>query len=269
MELRTKIIIAVVITIIVGVLLYSFLLKQSKKSSSKDALSLEVGKQTIKFNSLDDIEITADVYMTENKNAPFILLFHQARYSRGEYIEIAPKLNQLGFNCMAIDQRSGFSVNNIVNETAARAAENNKPTSYTDAFIDVEAAFLYVKNNIKPDKLIIWGSSYSSSLAFVLAAKYPDDIDALLAFSPGEYFKIDGKKIEDFSKECTLPSFVTSSLNEKSSWEGIFEMLSSDKKVSFIPKENPGMHGSSALFESTLGYKEYWIAVEEFLKNLR
>ena len=68
--------------------------------------------KTIEFPSMDNLQITADVYLTENKDAPFILLFHQAGWSRGAYREIGPQLNALGFNCMSIDQRSG----NIVSQ---------------------------------------------------------------------------------------------------------------------------------------------------------
>jgi len=67
--------------------------------------------KTITFPSHEGVTITADLYITnEDKNIPFIVLFHQAGFSRGEYREIAPKLNKLGFNCMAIDQRSGDGV---------------------------------------------------------------------------------------------------------------------------------------------------------------
>ena len=34
----------------------------------------------------------ADLYIAHDASAPFILLFHQAGWSRGEYLEIAPKL---------------------------------------------------------------------------------------------------------------------------------------------------------------------------------
>ena len=109
-------------------------------------------QNTIEFNSTDGVTITADTYLTENKEAPFIILFHQARFSRGEYLEIAPKLNQLGFNCMAIDQRSGKEVNNVINQTHLSAIALGKPTKYPDAIPDLEATLQYVKNNYKPQK---------------------------------------------------------------------------------------------------------------------
>jgi len=48
-----------------------------------------------------------------------------SRYSRGEYIDTAIKLNELGYSVMAIDQRSGNSANGILNETAKLANKKN------------------------------------------------------------------------------------------------------------------------------------------------
>jgi len=63
---------------------------------------------TLIINSDDDIKIITDSYIiSEDPKTPVIVLFHQAGWSRGEYLEIAPKLNHLGFNCVAVDLRSG------------------------------------------------------------------------------------------------------------------------------------------------------------------
>ena len=109
--------------------------------------------ETINFKADDGITVTADLYMEHESDAPFIILYHQAGYSRGEYREIAPKLNALGFNCMAVDQRSGDQVNGVINQTHKEALAANKPTKYLDALPDIEAAYLYVKFSVKPEKL--------------------------------------------------------------------------------------------------------------------
>jgi len=64
-------------------------------------------KERINFPSVDGLQMTADTYFSDNKASPLIVLFHQAGWGRGEYLEIAPKLNSLGFNVLAIDLRSG------------------------------------------------------------------------------------------------------------------------------------------------------------------
>ncbi len=154
--------------------------------------------ETIHFTAEDGVKITADQYLISDSDAPFIILFHQAGYSRGEYREIAPKLNKLGFNCLAVDQRSGKEVNGIINKTNKEAKKLKKSTEYIDAIPDLEAAYLYVKDEMKAKKIIVWGSSYSAALVFYLADKYPDGIDGVLSFSPGEYFEINGKKNQIF-----------------------------------------------------------------------
>jgi len=224
-------------------------------------------KEIVIFSSKDNVNITADIYLTEKKDAPFILLFHQAMFSRGEYIEIAPKLNELGFNCIAIDQRSGFQVNGLKNQTYKDAKSKDMKTKYPNVFPDLDATFEYVKKNYTPNKIIVWGSSYSSSLVFILAAKNKD-IKGLLSFSPGEYFVFEDIKIGDWAKKVDCPVFVTSSKKEAKECSLIFKNVNNKSSVQFIP-ENKGFHGSKALWEIKEGHKEYWIAVKSFLKQFQ
>ena len=223
---------------------------------------------TVTFPTTDNLTVTADLYWTGDASAAFILLFHQADYSRGEYLEIAPKLNALGYNCLAIDQRSGGGVNDVINETYKAAKAAGLHTSYTDAYPDLQAALSYVESTYAPKKLIVWGSSYSSSLALILASEYPGEIAAVLAFSPGEYFMLDGKKVADYAANITQPAFITSAKSEGKSWRGIADQIKSAGCVFFVPEGN-GRHGSSALFEKTANSAEYWTAVEQFLASLK
>ena len=223
---------------------------------------------TVTFPTTDNLTVTADLYWTGDASAAFILLFHQADYSRGEYLEIAPKLNALGYNCLAIDQRSGGGVNDVINETYKAAKAAGLHTSYTDAYPDLQAALSYVESTYAPKKLIVWGSSYSSSLALILASEHPGEIAAVLAFSPGEYFMLDGKKVADYAANITQPAFITSAKSEGKSWRGIADQIKSAGSVFFVPEGN-GRHGSSALFEKTANNAEYWTAVEQFLASLK
>lgn len=229
-----------------------------------------IGQQevkTISFNSLDGIEITADLYEIENKEAPLILLFHQASYSRGEYLKIAPVLNNMGFRCLAIDQRSGNAINGVENETFKRAAAKNKGTQYADAAIDLEAALKYAKENLSANKIIVWGSSYSSSLVFYLASKYPEEVKGILSFSPGEYFLLNGKTVRLYAAKVKCPVFVTSAKNEKGAWKDIYEAIPGDKRF-FLP-EHQGLHGSKALWPTSKGSQDYWQAVEAYLSQFK
>ncbi len=224
-------------------------------------------KGTITFAAGDGLQITADTYIVNEDDAPLIILFHQAGWSRGEYKEIAPKLNSLGFNCLAIDQRSGGEVNGVINETHRNATDQKKSTSYLDAYQDMQAALDYTKKHFAKSKLIVWGSSYSASLVLKLAANNPNIVDGVLAFSPGEYFEKLGKDKSYITNAVTslkCPVFITSTPSEKESWLKIFKTIPSGNKVSFVPKTK-GNHGSRALWEKFEDSNNYWKAVIKFL----
>ena len=227
----------------------------------------KLSPEKIEFSSGDGIRVTADLYMTAEADAPFIILFHQARYSRGEYLEIAPKLNAMGFNCMAVDQRSGDAVNGIINETHQAARQQNLGTEYWDALKDIEAAYVYVKHGLKPENIILWGSSYSAALVFYMGSEHHDNLSGILAFSPAEYFKINGKEIRTFAARVTAPVFVTSAKGEYPKWKPIYEAVRSER-FSYVP-ENEGKHGSKALWSDNPGNERYWEAVNSFLNTLK
>ncbi len=234
------------------------------------SVSAVAKSKTITFTFTDDLKVSADLYIANPEDAPFIILFHQAMWSRGEYLEIAPKLNRMGFNCMAVDQRSGGEVNGIINETYQRAKAKNKGTDYIDAYPDMEGALLYVRQRFPKSKIIVWGSSYSSSLVFRLAATHPDKVSGLLSFAPRESFeKKVGKKnyITDFAAIVQCPVFVTSAKREEGNWKGIFAAVKG-KKASYLP-ETAGNHGSRALWEKFSDHKGYWEAVNKFLKQFQ
>jgi len=223
-------------------------------------------KKTIEFPSEDGLLITADLYQIDTKS-PWIILHHQAGYSRGEYKEIAPRLNELGYNCLATDQRSGDEVNGVLNETHKRAVKKGLKTEYIDAIPDIEATLKYAQKHLKSKEIIIWGSSYSAALTFYMASKYPEAIKAIIAFSPGEYFEIGDQGIVDFAAQVKCPVFITSAKSEEAYWKGIFEVLS-DPKYFYLPK-GEGFHGSRALWNEKEGHEEVWEEVKEYLRSIQ
>ncbi len=227
--------------------------------------------QRIEFKSTDGLLITADRYTPHKADAPLIVLFHQAGSSRGEYSEIAPRLNQLGFNCIAIDQRSGEYSRGIDNETAIRAGKKGLPTSYADALPDIIAALRYARKNFPQSKIIAWGSSYSAALVLKVAGDHPQLVDGVIAFSPGEYFAHLGKSktwISDAAKNIKTPVFITSSRDEAKSWASIYQHIPEQFRHSFIPA-TPGKHGSKALWKKYADSPAYWRAVTAFLDRYR
>ncbi|PCJ63700.1 MAG: alpha/beta hydrolase [Bacteroidetes bacterium] len=215
--------------------------------------------KTIEFASEDDLIITADHYHVKN-NLPVIVLCHQANWSRGEYAEIAPKLNALGFNCIAIDQRSGGTINGVDNETTKRASNAGKGTAFNDAKQDINAAIAKAKE-LYDTTVILWGSSYSSALALIVATEN-ENVEQVLSFSPGEY--LGTVKVGESITSLDKPAFLTSSKSEGNQTKELFDVIPSDTKIQFVPNGN-GEHGSRALWEDKADNAEYWVAVKAFL----
>ncbi|WKK64938.1 hypothetical protein [Lutimonas zeaxanthinifaciens] len=222
--------------------------------------------ETISFKASDGLKITADLYMAHESDAPFIILYHQAGYSRGEYRSIAPKLNAMGFNCMAVDQRSGDLVNGVVNQTHKEAVSKGVETQYLDALPDIEAAYLYVKFGIKPEKIILWGSSYSAAIMFYMGSVHHTNLDGILSFAPGAYFRINNKDLKTYAARITCPVFVTSARSEHKNWKAMYDNVQAEKTY-FLP-QSEGKHGSKALWQDNPSHQEYWNAVTEFLNSL-
>jgi len=224
-----------------------------------------LAQQAVTFESTDGLTITADLYVSSTQN-PYIILLHQAGYSRGEYREIAPKLVNLGYNCLAVDLRSGEEVNFIKNETAAWAKAKNLPTSYLDALPDIHAAIAFVKQKTnKP--VVLWGSSYSASLSLMVA---PEElkVGALVVFSPGEYFNPKDLVRSKISK-ISIPVLALSSKTEYPAMVDLLSVVSKSLVSTFKPSGAEGKHGSKALWKSNPTNNEYWMAVTMFFSKLK
>jgi pimeloyl-ACP methyl ester carboxylesterase len=230
--------------------------------------SFSQSKESLKFKSLDGVDVHADLYMPYVDSATMVILLHQAGWSRGEYGEIAMKLNEMGFNCLAVDLRSGNQVNGVVNLTNQSARLLMKETLYIHSLPDIIASVNHAREFLASDKLILWGSSYSSSLAIVVAAEMPDRVDAVMSFSPGEYFKSMDKPddyIASHTSKLNMPVFLTGSKSEKEGTQAFYDLIPGDNKVIFIP-ETSGNHGSRALWSSFSDSRAYWRAVKSFLE---
>jgi dienelactone hydrolase len=224
-----------------------------------------VSQQKISFPAKDGLEVTADLYFLSS-DKPYVILLHQARYSRGEYLEIAPKIVNLGYNCIAVDLRSGSEVNSVINETAKRAREKGLSQNYSDAIPDIEAAIAYVKTQTdKP--FVLWGSSYSASLALIQAAK---DLrtKAVIAFSPGEYFNTP-EFVSSKIKDISVPAIVLSAKAECSSVKELIGAIKRQNLVTQFCPADKGKHGSSALWKSNPSSADYWLAITMFFSKLK
>jgi dienelactone hydrolase len=224
------------------------------------ALTSPAFAQPVSSDAKDGVKIYGDFRQAEGRSRGTILLFHMAGSNKSEYAPLAPILNKAGFSTLAIDQRSGGDLWGDVNKTAAKAKGGS---DFADAIPDLEAAITFGSMQ-HAGPLAVWGSSYSSALVFVVAARHPE-VKALLAFSPAEY--IQGYSIEKEAAKLSIPVFITSAPDggEISSGEALAKAVPDHRAVQYIPKY--GVHGSSTLRtdEDPQGASENWKHVMAFL----
>ncbi len=192
-----------------------------------------------------------------------ILLFHQRGSSRVEYAEIGPRLAANGYSSLAVDQRGGGDTWRVPNRTAEEWGETE---SHLEAMPDLEAALAWGAE--QGLRLVLWGSSYSAALIFPLAAANPERVQAVIAFSPGDY--LEGGAVLAAARQLRMPVFISSAttLNEVGYAQPVFDAVGSAEKVYFLPKDG-SVHGSSALIrsENPDGFEEGWAAVLAFLSR--
>ncbi|MDK2977927.1 MAG: hypothetical protein PWP52_641 [Bacteroidales bacterium] len=222
-------------------------------------------QEKVSFIAEDGLQVTADLYQV-NPERPYVILLHQAGYSRGEYKNTAHKIVKFGYNCLAVDLRSGGEVNYIQNQTALVAVHKGYPTDYLSSLKDIEASIKWVKE--RSDKpVVLFGSSFSASLSLLMAKDNPD-IDAVIAFSPGEFFEPE-INIKTEMKDLKKPVFVAASKREEPYIKEMFSFVPSTNKTIFVPEKGPGEHGSKSLWNSNPTSKEYWLALTMFFSKIR
>ncbi len=240
------------------------------KVDNKDALVNEsesakaVAPQPVELKAPDGVTVYGTYYPATAPKA-LILLFHQAGSSSGEYADIAPRLQREGFAALAIDQRVGGGLYGVNRTMAAYKGK----TDYLGALPDLEAALKWGKAKDLP--IVLWGSSYSASLVFLLAnaADAKDSVKAVMAFSPGEYFN-DKKMVEAAAAKVNVPVFVTSAnaMEEEAEAKAIVSATPATDRQQYVPRS--GVHGSSTLnaTKNPGGADENWTAVLAFLKRV-
>ena len=216
--------------------------------------------EKVTFPAAGNLTVTADLQFPKNKKAKAaIILFHMAGASRGEYRDIAPVLNEMGYVTLAVDQRSGGKFNGIKNETAARYGGDQ---SYGKAAPDLAAASVWARKNLDVERVGVIGSSYSASLVLVLAGRERSFADAVMAFSPGEYFS-EPRFVTKTLPGITVPVFLTAARGEAGQWQPFVQKIKVDV-TGFVPEER-GRHGATALVSND--GEEYWNALRVFLNK--
>jgi dienelactone hydrolase len=222
--------------------------------------------EPVSFAAPDGGRVYGDVYRVGASAKTAILLFHQAGSNRGEYSSIAPRLAGLGYNVLAIDQRSGGNLWGRRNETADR--RGGESASYVEVLPDLEGALSFAEKTWPGTRVIVWGSSYSASLVLFLAARHPNSIVGVLSFSPGEYFP--GVSVAEQAAKVSCPVFITSAPTpeEIAAAKHLASAVPGVATTLFVPEH--GVHGAATLREDSnpAGAGRIWQAVQHFLAGL-
>ncbi|MFS8083207.1 MAG: alpha/beta hydrolase [Ginsengibacter sp.] len=217
----------------------------------------------VTLRAADSVAVHGTVTHAKAHNDKVLLLFHQAHANRHEYDSLIAGFNKLGYDTLAIDQRSGgdlFNGHNATVQTLGKSAD------YLDAAPDLDAALVWARGQ-HYGNIVAVGSSYSSALVILLAAKQPQGLTAIASFSPGEYFD-DKNLIKNAAAKVTVPFYITTDPEEASN---VTEVLTRAKGSNIEHYEpTAGVHGASTLVEARdpTGYAANMKSFEQFLQRV-
>jgi len=181
------------------------------------------------------------------------------------WADIAVSLLKLKYNCLAVDLRSGWLINFTPNETAQNARRQRKSTDMVDAQKDILAAVDFVKKH-SDKKMILFGSSYSATLALKIGKNNPL-VKAIVAYSPGEYFR-KYFVLHDVLQNIDKPIYVAGSQLEYPYLEKLTELVPKRHLTLFQPQNDVGGSGAKVLWKTKEVSKEYWLSLLMFINKL-
>jgi len=188
----------------------------------------------------DKTRVYSSFVSAYDNNDKVALLFHQAGSNRMEYDPILRDIHIAAYDTLTVDLRSGGDDWGFENATVKKIGES---AEYSQAYPDLEAALNWaVRKRYKT--IILVGSSYSASLAIVLASEHPKEVTAVAAFSPGEYFP-DKNWIKTAVSKLEVPLYITAAPNEKDKLDEVLKWKKNQDITVYLPDN--GVHGVSTL----------------------
>ncbi|MDR1667501.1 MAG: alpha/beta hydrolase [Bacteroidales bacterium] len=224
-------------------------------------------QKKVTFTTADSLTVTADMYRVD-KYAPYIVLLHGENSSRGEYRDIAPKLQKLGFNCLAVDLRHGKECNFVRNETVKEQWQKNGIQAVMlDCEKDITAAIDYIAAIAINKRCILLGSNFSASLA-MKTARHNRQVTGVVAFSPGEYFG-PSIAVKDWFDGFDHLLLVAATQRETPFVAELLQDIPADLLTRFQPATGNGQQGAPALWKNDSTSDEYWISLMLFLNKVK
>ncbi len=221
------------------------------------------GFKEITFDASDGKKVYADFFPSSIPDSEkVVLMFHQAGSNAGEYESIEPAIAPLGYDCIAVDQRSGGDMWGRSNRTVEKSGDGD----YMGAYNDLQGALKYAEGK-NYTTIVAWGSSYSAALVLRLAAEN-STVKGVIAFSPGEYMPEQGI-VKSWASKVSVPVFFACTPDEWNDGRSdIYAAIPSAKK--FDVHLEGGVHGSSTLLpKKSDAAKAYLDKVKSFLTDLK
>ncbi|MBZ0212620.1 MAG: alpha/beta hydrolase, partial [Nitrospirae bacterium] len=221
----------------------------------------------VTFAANDGSKVFADLYTSNADSRWLVVLFHQAGSNAAEYASIAPRIAALGLDALAVDLRSGGRLWEADNRTAATY---ESPQPYEASLPDMEAALDWAAAQGKYSWVVVWGSSYTASLALKLVAR--PEIAGMILSSPGEYFP--NESVAEWAKAADrFPILITASPEEAEDDEkAIFEAMPTPPGPAphRLVHHEGGIHGASTADPDRCEAADrYWSDVRGYFELIR
>lgn len=200
----------------------------------------------IKLKTSDGIEISGDFWPAGTQNAPAGILLHMMPATKESWKDFARKLNQEGFQCLAIDLRGhGESENGP--DGFRDFTEEEHQQSIKDAETATE---FFVSKGVPMEKIFLAGASIGANLCLQFQSMHPE-IRASILLSPGLNYKgIETEAMVKKLKDNQSLFLIAGGGNDEYSTETVNKLYNLAQSLNKELKifENAG-HGTSIFYE--------------------
>ena len=147
--------------------------------------------EKITLTTQDDVSIVGNYFAQDKEDAPAVILLHMMPSTKESWDVFAGKLQQAGFQVLAIDERGHGESIRAVREgeaveldykTFAREEQQAKR-------LDVEAGhFFFVEKGVEPEDIVVGGASIGANLTLLYLAEHKA-ARAGIVLSPGYNYR--------------------------------------------------------------------------------
>jgi len=190
--------------------------------------------ENVSFTTTDSIKIAATFYKAQKPNGVAVILLHMRARDRSTWEDFAGKLNDAGFDALAIDFRGH-------GESGGPRVDQFTEQDYQNLTLDVAAAEQYLKSKDPKVKIVLAGASIGANTALNYAAQNPN-IAAIVLLSLGIDYK--GVKTDETSKQISAPVFLATSSDDPQSYQGLETWQANIKNLESLTFTDAG-HGTN------------------------